>query len=175
MCRFRRPGMGRKMEMVQGDDDLECLSFFSYIEDEKMGRPLGDLDRSRKPFWREFDEYMHERGEKSSNLFLTREARVSVRNPRGDVLSTAQLVLDSFSPSDYIQRKLVISFHTLYAAPLNACASKSAGSVGTDKIRNVFVCPRPPFQPCTAIIAHPGLIKFKERALRSPNRMRLST
>ena len=66
--------MGRKMEMVQGDDDLECLSFFSYIEDEKMGRPLGDLDRSRKPFWREFDEYMHERGEKSSNLFLTRES-----------------------------------------------------------------------------------------------------
>jgi hypothetical protein len=52
--------MGRKKEMVQGDDDFECLSFFSYIEGEKMGRPLGGLDRSRKPFWREFDEYMHE-------------------------------------------------------------------------------------------------------------------
>jgi len=50
--------------MVHGDV-FAYLIFFSYIEEEeeKMGRPLADLGRSRKPFWRGFDEYMHERGE----------------------------------------------------------------------------------------------------------------
>ena len=76
--------------MVQGGDDFECLSFFSYIEDEKMGRPVGDLDRSRKPFWREFDEYMHERGEKSSNLFYAESAREREK-------PSAQTRFDSFS------------------------------------------------------------------------------
>jgi hypothetical protein len=55
--------MGRKKEIVHGDV-FAYLIFFSYIEEEeKMGRPLADLDRSRRPFWRELDEYMHERGE----------------------------------------------------------------------------------------------------------------
>lgn len=60
-CRFRKPGMGKKMETVQ-EEAFACLSFFSWIEEVKTGRPLGDLDRSRNPFWREFEGYMHERG-----------------------------------------------------------------------------------------------------------------
>jgi len=41
--------MGRKMETVQ-DVGFGCLSFFSWMEEEKVGRPLGDLARSRNPF-----------------------------------------------------------------------------------------------------------------------------
>ena len=165
--------MGRKNEMVQGAA-FAYLGFFSYIEEERRGRPLGDLDRSRKPFWREFDEYMHRQGEEAFNFsWRGRDSsrrdnpriRVSVRiSPGGNA---------TFCYTTYNTQSFY--FLPLYVAPLNACASRSAASVGTDKIRNVFVCPRPPFQPCTATIVHPGLIRFKPTALRSPNRIRLST
>ena len=112
MCRFRRPGMGRKKEMVQGDDDFECLIFFSYIEDEKMGRPLGDLDRSRKPFWREFDEYMHERGEKSSNLFYPESAR-----EREKPSAQARFILATYSTNSYFLSILSMWPHSTPALP----------------------------------------------------------
>ena len=41
--------MGRKMETVQ-EDAFACRSFFSWIEEVKIGRPLDGLDRSRNPF-----------------------------------------------------------------------------------------------------------------------------
>jgi len=156
--------MGRKNEMVQGAA-FAYLGFFSYIEEERRGRPLGDLDRSRNPFWREFDEYMHKQGEGRG------------RDSRRDNANTRERENLSRRQCDFLLYYIQHSFYflPLYVAPLNACASRSAASVGTDKIRNVFVCPRPPFQPCTAIIVHPGLIRFKPTALRSPNRIRLST
>lgn len=181
-CRFRKPGMGRKKEMVHGDV-FAYLIFFSYIED-KPGRPLG-LGRSRKPFWREFDEYMRERGKViQPRQSVTTQARVSVRNTMSGSVSAVfrfcfsarDLVVFFFFLHTYTHTHTLIIFsHTLYVAPLNACASRSAGSVGTESIRNVFVCPRPPFQPCTAMIVQPGLIKPKATALRNPNLMRLST
>lgn len=39
----------------------------------------------------------------------------------------------------------------------------------------MFVWPKPPFQPCTAMIVEPGLRMFRASALRRPNRIRLST
>lgn len=59
--------------MVHGDA-FANLIFFSYIEGEKIGRPLGGLDRSRKPFWREFEEYMHEQGESHPTAFDKRQS-----------------------------------------------------------------------------------------------------
>lgn len=59
--------------------------------------------------------------------------------------------------------------------PPRGCNSRSAGSVGTVKIRIVLVCPRPPFQPCTAMTVVPGLMMFNWRAENMPKRKRLST
>lgn len=39
----------------------------------------------------------------------------------------------------------------------------------------MFVWPKPPFQPCTAMIVDPGFNRFIASALRRPNRIRLST
>lgn len=39
----------------------------------------------------------------------------------------------------------------------------------------MFVCPRPPFHPCTAMTALPALIMLSASAFRRPNRIRLST
>ena len=42
-------------------------------------------------------------------------------------------------------------------------------------MRSVFVCPSPPFQPCTATMVLPVLMMFSFSALRKPKRIRLST
>ena len=112
---------------------------------------------------------------------MTTQALVSVRNitPSGGSVSAvfcsnASNLTTSFY-SFYIHTCTHYFPHILYVAPLNVCSSRSAGSVGTERIRNVFVCPRPPFQPCTAMIVQPGWIKFKAIAPRNPNLMRLST
>ena len=57
----------------------------------------------------------------------------------------------------------------------NGCSSRSACSVGTDKMRSVLVWPSPPFHPCTAMMVAPGPMIYSKSALRSPNRIRLST
>lgn len=59
--------------------------------------------------------------------------------------------------------------------PESRSPSKSAASVGTESMRNVLVWPKPPFQPCTATIIDPGFTRFRESALLSPKRIRLST
>jgi len=38
--------------------------------------------------------------------------------------------------------------------------------VGTERIRSVFVCPRPPFQPCTAMTGEPGLLSAEDDDLK---------
>jgi len=114
---------------------------------------------------------MHERGGEHFQPFNASDGPDNASPRERESLKQAALPISFF---DYYT--ITFFFRSLlYVAPLNACASRSAESVGTDKIRNVFVCPRPPFQPCTAIIVQPGLIRPKETALRSPNRIRLST
>ena len=117
--------MGRKKEMVHGDV-FAYLIFFSYIE-EKVGRPLGGLDGSRKPFRREFDEYMHERGEVNPTAFdkrqsaVTTQARVSVRNTISGSVSAVfcfcfparDLVVFFFFLHTYTRIHLLFFSHTL--------------------------------------------------------------
>jgi len=63
----------------------------------------------------------------------------------------------------------------LYQTPTRGWISRSARSLGTDRILIVFVWPRPPFQPWTATIVLPVLIRFNFKPARKPYRMRLST
>ena len=46
---LRTPGMSRDMGATQ-EEDFACRCIFSWTAEEKTGRPLGDLDFSRKPF-----------------------------------------------------------------------------------------------------------------------------
>lgn len=70
---------------------------------------------------------------------------------------------------------MLFLFRFLIQFAPKGCNSRSACSVGTDRMRRVLVWPSPPFQPCTAMIVEPGVMIFNARALRSPNRIRLST
>lgn len=47
--------------------------------------------------------------------------------------------------------------------------SRSAGSVGTERIRRVLVWPRPPFQPWTAMTVASGLTIERAKAVLRPN------
>ena len=67
------------------------------------------------------------------------------------------------------------SIHEHIYCAASGCSSRSAPSEGTERIRMVFVCPRPPFQPWTAMMVELGLMIFIASAPFKPNLMRLST